>query len=279
MRMLSEKEADAVGRLLRDIAATEVMPRWRKLRPQDISTKSSPDDLVTIADQRAEAALSAELTRLFPGSRVVGEETFAIDPACLDHLGQDAPAWIIDPIDGTGAFTRGETSFGSMVALVQGQDLLAGWILQPVTGDLYLGQRGGGVRRIKADGTEVRLAPRPPADPAAMTGIVSGWVHLDDTRIVRERLRGHFHQVRPMSCPAMDYPTMLRGEVHFVTYQKCLPWDHLPGLMLLAEAGYAYAKLDGTPYRVGDTEGGVMCTPTRESWATIRHRLIAAQGG
>ena len=271
-------DIDSVGQLLRTIAATEIMPHWRTLRPQDIDTKSGPGDLVTIADRKAEAALGRTLTELLPGSVVAGEETFAADPDCLAHLDGAAPVWIIDPIDGTGAFTRGEETFGSMVALAQGQDLLAAWILQPVTGDLYQGARGAGVRRISASGIVTRLEPRPPLDPLSMTGIVSATVFLDGTRIIRDRLGGHFREIRPMSCPAMDYPTLLRDEVHFTAYAKCLPWDHLPGLMLLAEAGFSYAKLDGSPYRVGDMEGGVLCAPARDGWTAIRRGLLEAQG-
>ena len=43
-----------------------------------------------------------------------------------------------------------------MVALAIGQALQAAWILQPVSGDLYLGSRGEGVRRITAEGIETR---------------------------------------------------------------------------------------------------------------------------
>ena len=71
----------------------------------------------------------------------------------------------------------------------------------------------------------------------------------------------------------MDYPAVLRGDVHFTVYAKCLPWDHLPGLMMLREAGWTYAKLDRSAYRVGDNEGGVMSAPTPAAWEAIRQRL------
>lgn len=273
--MLKREDVDTVGRLMREVAAAEIMPRWRKLRPDEIETKSGPNDLVTAADKRAEAALSVALTHLLPGSRVVGEETYAADPSCFAHLHGDEPVWIIDPIDGTRSFTRGDTGFGSMVALARGQDLQAAWILQPANGDLYLGWRGGGVRRVTAGGAETRLTPAPPAEMKRMAGIVSGWVELDGRRIVRDRIRRRFASVSHMVCPAIDYPAVLRGEVDFTVYARCLPWDHLPGLMLLEETGFSYARLDGSAYRVGDHEGGVMCAPTTATLAAIRATLAA----
>ena len=148
----------------------------------EIDTKSSPTDLVTIADRGAEAALSRALTTQYPGSVVVGEETFAADPDCLAHLDGAHPVWIIDPIDGTGAFTRGEESFAVMLALARGQSLDAAWILQPVSGDLYMAARGSGVRRVTAAGVRTALTPEAPAEPSDMTGIVSGYVIAGRTK-------------------------------------------------------------------------------------------------
>ena len=272
--MSKSPDIEAVGRLVREIAATEILPRWRALEPHEIDIKSGPNDLVTIADRNAETALSAALANLYPGSRVVGEETFAADPACLQHLGGDTPVWIIDPIDGTGAFTRGEAQFAVMLALVRGQSLDAAWILQPVDGDLYLAERGSGVRCLTAAGASTVLQPTPPVDPSHMTGIVSGYVELDGQRVDRHRHAAKFHRLKHMACPGMDYPEVLRGDVHFTVYAKCLPWDHLPGLMMLHEAGWTYAKLDRSPYRVGDDAGGVMSAPSLAALKEIRQRLV-----
>ena len=59
---------------VRDVARTEIMPQFRRLSPGDIDAKSGPDDLVTVADRAAEAALAAALVPLFPGAEMVGEE-------------------------------------------------------------------------------------------------------------------------------------------------------------------------------------------------------------
>ena len=272
--MKNSPDIDAVGRIVREIAAMEIMPRWRNLKAHEIDTKSSPTDLVTIADRGAETALSQALKALYPGSVVVGEETFAADPDCLAHLDGAAPVWIIDPIDGTGAFTRGEENFAVMLALVRGQSLDAAWILQPVSGDLYLAERGSGVRRVTAGGATSMLKPKSPTDLGAMTGIVSGYVELAGQRIIRERHATKFRHLKHMTCPGMDYPAVLRGDVHFTVYAKCLPWDHLPGLMMLREVGWSYAKLDRSPYRVGDDVGGVMSGPSPAVLEAIWQRLV-----
>jgi myo-inositol-1(or 4)-monophosphatase len=50
--------------------------------------------------------------------------------------------------------------------------------------------------------------------------------------------------------------------------------DHLAGVLLHQEAGGHTAKFDGTPYRPGETGGGIISTPGRESWQMIRAEIV-----
>ena len=109
---------DTVTQLIRTIVAEEVVPRFEKLAHGDV-TEKAPGDYVTIADIETERRLTEELTRLLPGSVVVGEEAAAADPAILGLLAHAAPVWVIDPVDGTWNFSEGRRYFGTMVALVR----------------------------------------------------------------------------------------------------------------------------------------------------------------
>ena len=73
---------DQVAELIREVAATIVLPRFRHLAADEVHQKT-PGDLVTIADQESERALTKGLTALRPGSTVVGEEGVAADPAMM----------------------------------------------------------------------------------------------------------------------------------------------------------------------------------------------------
>ena len=72
---------------------------------------------MTVADERAEAALEAGLSALLPGSVVIGEELTARDPAVLDAIDNHVGSmWIVDPVDGTQNFADGKTCFAMIVA-------------------------------------------------------------------------------------------------------------------------------------------------------------------
>jgi len=134
----------AVAQLMREVASAEVLPRFRNLSAKDISQKSS-GELVTVADERAEAALEAGLSALLPGSVVIGEELTARDPAVLDAIDNHVGSmWIVDPVDGTQNFADGKTCFAMIVAYVRNGITRAGWIFEPYSNRMISAELGQG---------------------------------------------------------------------------------------------------------------------------------------
>ena len=105
----------AVGDLMRAVAASEVLTRFRNLKPDQINEKDF-GELVTVADLRAEEILERELRALVPGSKVIGEEMVSRDISILDAHSTTDPLWIIDPIDGTQNFADGKSCLAMIIA-------------------------------------------------------------------------------------------------------------------------------------------------------------------
>ena len=93
-----------------------MLPRFRHLSDGEVKVKA-PGDVVTIADHEAERALTAGLSRLLPGSEVVGEEAVAADPDVLGRLGDRGAVWVVDPVDGTNNFAAGKTPHLTLTAV------------------------------------------------------------------------------------------------------------------------------------------------------------------
>ena len=121
-----------VSRIIRDVASREILPRFRNLGSGQVAQKSHARDLVTIADTEAERCLTELLRPLASGSAVVGEEGAAADCAILARLGEDAPVWLLDPVDGTMNYVSGTACFAVIVAYCAGGETLAGWIHDPI---------------------------------------------------------------------------------------------------------------------------------------------------
>ncbi|MGH9165392.1 MAG: inositol monophosphatase family protein, partial [Acidimicrobiales bacterium] len=89
---------------------------------------------------------------------VVGEEAAAADPRLLDPVGTAERLWVVDPVDGTSNFVRGSPDYAVMVALLERGAAVASWILQPVTGRLFVAEAGSGAT---VDGRRLTRQPAP----------------------------------------------------------------------------------------------------------------------
>ena len=101
-----------------------------------IETKSDGSP-VTVADRAAEIAAREWVLRFFPDDGLLGEEFGE------ERVGAKR-RWIIDPIDGTKAFVRGAPLWGSLVALCEGERVLAGAAYFPAIGEMIAAAPGAG---------------------------------------------------------------------------------------------------------------------------------------
>ncbi|MFG2812680.1 inositol monophosphatase family protein [Streptomyces sp. NPDC004673] len=242
---LAHHSAD-VEEAIRKAAATEILPRFRRLAEHEVDQKSGPHDLVTDADRLAERYLTEELSRLLPGSVVVGEEAVHANPATYDAIRGDAPVWIIDPVDGTRQFVHGNDGFCTLVALAHRGTVLASWTYAPVRDQFATAVRGKGAF---LDGE--RLFAGPPGPGRDLAVAVS---HPDYTTEEQKRaLRALWTDgVAPRSCGSagLEYLAIARGETDAVAFSWEAAWDHAAGLLLVEEAGGAHLTLTGEPFRI-----------------------------
>lgn len=260
-----------VSALLAEVAAAEVMPRFRNLAADEIRKKQG-DETVTVADEAAERALSPRLLAMLPGSVVLGEEAAAADPGLMARLMGEAPVWLIDPIDGTRNYAAGRPIFGVMVALVRRNETVAAWIHRPIDQVTFVAERGGGAWRNGA-----RLAaPAVPESDRELEGSIRFNVFPEDRRAaLRAKARAGLGRVESRYCVAREYGDLAEGLQHFALFSKLMPWDHAPGALLVEEAGGCVTKWDGTPYRPNDDRGGILVGATRDAWQRIREFLGA----
>ena len=95
-------------------------------------------DIVTEHDRAIDRFLTDSIQRRFPDHGFVTEEH--------DHppLAENAPAWIIDPIDGTTNFVTTRDWFAVSVAHYRGAKPVFGFVYDVMADELYLGVAGGG---------------------------------------------------------------------------------------------------------------------------------------
>ena len=265
--LLGLAQIDAVSDLIREAAQIEILPRFRKLSGDDVIAKPSdedPDDIVTAADRAAELWLKPRLEKVLQGAFVVGEEAAAKNPKLVGALDSDAAVFLVDPVDGTKNFVAGTEDFGVMVALVRRSRAEAAWIYLPARDELFVARAGAGVFLNGAP--LVRQRPSTPGwrgtlnvryVPQAVRELVPSWYAA---------IREH---VLPVGCGAVEYTEIARGRKDFTLFYRLLPWDHVPGALIVHEAGGAVRHLDGTDYGVASRDQLTVAVGDSALWSAL----------
>jgi fructose-1,6-bisphosphatase/inositol monophosphatase family enzyme len=256
-----------VADFIRETARLEIVPRFRALRPEEIREKK-PGDFVTVADLAAERRLTQLLGDAMPGSVVLGEEAMAQDPARLDLLAGEAPVWVIDPLDGTGNFARGQVGFAVIVARVERGAVRAGWIYDPLGDVMAMAEAGGG-----AWSAGKRLAVAAETEPQLMRGAAYGRTKagLRASKVLADS--GRIAGLRNLGCSGLEYLEVVLARTHFSLHSRSLPWDHAAGMLITAEAGGVAGFLDGTAYDPRITDRPVLAAANAIARDTVREVL------
>ncbi|KAA0697552.1 inositol monophosphatase [Neorhizobium sp. P12A] len=272
--MTASVDVTALADLLRRAAQAEILPRFRRLGGGDVRAKTEATDLVTEADEQAERMIKAEVARLWPDAVFVGEESVAAEPALLKRIEGSDLAIIVDPVDGTFNFASGIPAFGVMASVIVKGETVAGIIFDPMGDDWVMAEKGSGAWLKRPSGEAERLSVAAPVALDQMVGMAStGYLPGEK----KAEILGNLAKVRFLTnyrCAAHEYRTFAGGHVHYLMYNKMMPWDHLAGTLISQEAGGYAARFDGSAYLPHHLEGGLLIAPDKASWDVLRREVF-----
>lgn len=256
-------DTDEVLALLQEAAEEAITPRFRSLTEGEV-TEKKPGDLVTVADHEAEAIITAGLSGAYPTAVILGEEAHTADSSLFGRYTAAEHAFTVDPVDGTKNFVHGNRDYAVMVGEVRHGVAVRGWIWQPAHRVAWVAERGSGVWR---DGVRMHRAPL--GDEVPIRGATSIW-----------SMRGHaFEGLAPLSaswvCCGVDYARLIEGATDFLLYSRSSPWDHVPGTLMVTEAGGQCGHVDGTPYTPRSTRPGIVVAADPQTYGVVRRRVGA----
>jgi histidinol-phosphatase len=184
---------------------------------------------VTAADRASEAAVRAAVAEGYPDDGVLGEEE-------AEHLGTSGQRWIVDPIDGTKAFTRGVPLYTTLLAVEDEHGLAAGVIVMPALDEVVAG-RGRGCWH---DGKAAAVSSTAAVDGAYLT--TSGYSHWPEEMLLAVRRSGM--QMRTWG-DGYGYALVATGRMDAMVDQAAADYDLAPMPLVLAEAGGRFTDLGG----------------------------------
>src|SRR5260221_13487817 len=256
-------DPEKVAEHIRETAQAEILPRFRLLRRADIREKG-PGDFVTLADLEAERQLTQRLGGLLPGSVVLGEEAASQDRGRFALLAGEAPVWVIDPVDGTANFARGQPGFAVIVALIGRGAVRAGWIYDPLADTMVMAEAGGGAWSAGQRHTTAAEVPS-----SEMVGAAYGRTRSGPRAAQALTASGRVGGVRNRGCSGLEYLDIALARAHFSLHSRSLPWDHAAGMLITAEAGGGRAFLDGAPSVPATTHSPRPAPPLPSAFSTV----------
>lgn len=212
-----------------------------------VSMKGAQDWL-TLADGLVEARFREQIAEAFPGDAVMGEEAGGV---ASDRL------WIIDPIDGTANFARGDRMWCVSIGFVLNGRPEIGIILAPALGETYLARRGHGA---SLNGDPIHVAPTTDIHRAS---IEVGWSPRRPLAAYLgcvEALFGLGASVKRAGSGAMGLAHVAVGRTDGYTEAHINAWDVAGGLVIAVEAGACVSDFCSGNWLV-DGNPILVCTP------------------
>jgi len=204
--------------------------QWFDLPDLGIMTKSDGTP-VTEADKAAERLIRERISTIHPEDSILGEEE-------EDHIGTSGQTWIIDPIDGTKAFTRGVPLYSNLLAIVDEHGPLIGVINLPAINITVYAGRGLGCFR---DGRPVKVSDR--TEPTDCVLSSSGFTTWPDHMLLGVKHAGF--QMRTWG-DGYGYAMVACGMLDAMVDPEVSLWDIAPMPIIMSEAGGRFGGTDGT---------------------------------
>jgi histidinol-phosphatase len=195
---------------------------------------------VTVADRTAESRAREWLAQKFPKDGIVGEELGTERP--------DAPRrWIIDPIDGTKAFVRGVPLWATLIALVEGDTVLAGAVNCAAAGEMVGAAVGEGAWW---NGSRCSVSKIDTIEKATV-------LTSDDRFLSRPDRRARWSSVADAAKVArtwgdgFGYVMVATGRAEIMADEALAIWDAAAPYAIITEAGGLFTTWTGQPTPFG----------------------------
>lgn len=238
-----------VGEVLAGIceaAADLILPLWKTGLTVHAKSDESP---VTEADRRGEALILEHLQRHFPGVPVISEED-ASEFGTPESIGPRF--FLVDPVDGTKAFVRGDPNFTVNVALIVDGRPVAGAVNSPPTGETWFTQGGKAVKRVNGGPAQpVRVRPWPQGKAVALISHTM----KDETKQKLMEEYG-FDLPEPMDS-SIKFVRIAEGAADlYPRHGPTMEWDIAAGHAVLEQAGGSVLTPEGQPVLYGKAGEG-----------------------
>jgi histidinol-phosphatase len=195
---------------------------------------------VTIADREAEAKAREWIEARFPEDGILGEEHGEVRPNARRR-------WILDPIDGTRTFVRGVPLWGTLVAVTEGERVLAGAAFFPAVDELLAAAPGKGAFH---NDVRCHVSAESSLERAALLVTDPKFTYKPEKKPRFEKLEAAAGFSRSWG-DCYGYLLVATGRADVMVDQAMSPWDAAALQPIIEEAGGVFTDWRGKPTAFG----------------------------
>jgi myo-inositol-1(or 4)-monophosphatase len=207
---------------------------------RDVTSKSTPTDLVSEADLSSERAIRELLRQRRPGDGFVGEEGGAAESTT-------GLSWVVDPLDGTVNFLFGLPQWCVSVAVRDADGTLAGAVYDPNRDELFTATRSGRPLLRSPSGVVELTGPQRGEDLASAM-VATGLAYDASVRAaqasVLARLAPRVRDIRRFGSAALDLTWTAAGRYDAYFERSVKQWDIAAGALICERAGLGVSALE-----------------------------------
>jgi len=211
-------------------------------------TKKDLGGFVTNADIKAEKIVIRELSYFDPEINLLLEEH-----GNIVNDTESNSRWIVDAIDGTSNFMRGNPHFCISIALEMKyeknvREIVAGVSYCPITRDLYWAEKGFGAYYVDNTHIERKIKVSSKDKLSEAIGAVNSvlGIYSEEEKAIYSHLQEEKTRFRITGSTALDMAYVASGKFDFCIHDKVKIWDVAVGMLLIREAGGIVSDFSGS---------------------------------
>jgi myo-inositol-1(or 4)-monophosphatase len=230
------------AQLARDAGA---ILRDRFGQPHEVRFKGAID-MVTEADQAAEALIASRIREAYADHLLLAEE--GSQGAAVESTHR----WVVDPLDGTTNFAHGLPTFAVSIALEEAGQPIVGVVYDPMRDELFVSHRGGGAT-LNGDPIHVSITDRL-ISSILVTGFSYDFARRAGQAEIWRDFLTRVQAIRQTGSAALNLCYIACGRLDGYWERGISPWDVAAGALMVMEAGGTVTDMSGGPFSSDDRE-------------------------
>ena len=259
--------------LLINVNKDIILHYYKNLKSEDISTKSSNDDYVSIADIKSEEIISKQINGFLGVNDILGEENTFLGNGYDNYINKPL-LWVVDPLDGTKNYINGKEHFCSMISLVSSLVPIATFIYYPLKKIFVYAFKNFGAFLVDLNTNSLtKLSIKPSKSLKIIGSGRSKGIHNNYRQSILNNLKTNTERIFVGSA-GIETIMLAKNEIQFIFHGRVTPWDHSPLDLITKEAGgLVYMAITKDEFNI-TSNGSILAACDIKTWNKIRDLII-----